>query len=436
VVPVILALIDFMVLRRPLGRVVKWTAGWFALAIAAAVLARTVQPAAGTSVEVAVWQRPFVAGDALSFYLHQLVLPLHLAPDYGHTPARVFESVYAYASWLVPALILVALITIWSVRSAATAGMAVFVAGVLPVLGLVPFEFQTFSTVADRYLYLSMLGPAIFAAFVLRGRKRKSVYLAALVLLAAAAFQSTRQLGVWRTTETLLSHTLLVNPHSGLAHSNLGEVLMNAGQAEEAIEHFREAVAQDPTSAQTRSNLGSALGQAGHLDEAVEHLGEAVQLDPEYGRARMNLASAFMGLGRNAEAIRELREVTRLEPGFAPTFYTLGLLLEAEGDLVGAGNAFGEAVRLDAAHLDARLRWGGILARQGRMFEAAESFREAVRLDPQNGEAQGFLGMALVEMGQFAEAYRHLERALTLRPDLTHLQPYLEQARLGRGEAR
>ena len=39
------------------------------------------------------------------------------------------------------------------------------VAGVTPVLGLVTFLFQHFSTTADHYLYVSMLGPALAAAW-------------------------------------------------------------------------------------------------------------------------------------------------------------------------------------------------------------------------------------------------------------------------------
>ena len=37
--------------------------------------------------------------------------------------------------------------------------------GLLPVLGLIPFDFQHYSTVADRYAYLAMLGPAIALAW-------------------------------------------------------------------------------------------------------------------------------------------------------------------------------------------------------------------------------------------------------------------------------
>ena len=44
---------------------------------------------------------------------------------------------------------------------------AVFAAALLPVLGLIPFGFQQISTVADRCVYLSLLGPALALAFAL-----------------------------------------------------------------------------------------------------------------------------------------------------------------------------------------------------------------------------------------------------------------------------
>jgi len=41
----------------------------------------------------------------------------------------------------------------------------------LPISGIVPFIFQIFSTVADRYLYLSMMGPAIAVGFYSKRKK-------------------------------------------------------------------------------------------------------------------------------------------------------------------------------------------------------------------------------------------------------------------------
>jgi len=436
VVPAIAAAIDYLVLRRPAARVAKWTCGWFALAAGAALLARAVQPATAAADLTVWWQRPFVAGDALAFYLRQLVLPLHLAPDYGRAPEHVFATAYGYAAWVVPALVLVALAAVWRLRSAATASFVVFTAGVLPVLGLIPFEFQIHSTVADRYLYLAMLGPAIFVAFVFRDRRPGTAHVAAAALLALAGARSYRQVHVWHDTETLLAHTLEVNPRSALAHTNLGEGLMNEGRVEEAIEHYRAAVRAQPRSAQALNNLGSTLGQSGRLDEALPVLAEAVRLDPDYAQAHMNLANTFLGLGRNAEAVVQLREVTRLEPDFAPPYFSLGQLLELQDDVDGALAAYEQLARIDPDNADAQVRRGLILARRNQISAAAEAFAAAVRADPRNAEAQGWLGMALVELGRNQEAYEHLETALQLQPDQPRLLPYLERARQGRAESR
>ena len=45
------------------------------------------------------------------------------------------------------------------------AAVGVSVAGLLPVLGFIPFGFQHYSTVADRYMYTAMLGPALALAW-------------------------------------------------------------------------------------------------------------------------------------------------------------------------------------------------------------------------------------------------------------------------------
>ena len=74
---------------------------------------------------------------------------------------------WAYFTWTVPAAVAVLL---WLARRRfpwLVAAAALFCVGVAPVLGLVPFDFQNFSTVCDHYLYFAMFGPALAAAFVL-----------------------------------------------------------------------------------------------------------------------------------------------------------------------------------------------------------------------------------------------------------------------------
>jgi len=81
-------------------------------------------------------------------------------------------------------------------------------------LGLAPFNFQTFSTVADRYAYLSMFGVAIGIATVIGNLKTKtaaSVLLSAVI--AAFAILSVRQMSHWQNGWTLF--TLVLVPFGG-----------------------------------------------------------------------------------------------------------------------------------------------------------------------------------------------------------------------------
>ena len=91
-----------------------------------------------------LWQRPFIAGDALAFYLAKMLLPWRLGIDYGRSPLFVLDHAWGYLTWLVP----VGLgLLLWRLRRRypmLCLAAALFVAGLLPTLGLVPFLFQTF----------------------------------------------------------------------------------------------------------------------------------------------------------------------------------------------------------------------------------------------------------------------------------------------------
>lgn len=59
---------------------------WAGLALAAAIVTRTVQPAELSRVDLPFLHRPLIAGDALAFYAGKIVAPTGLCVAYGRTP--------------------------------------------------------------------------------------------------------------------------------------------------------------------------------------------------------------------------------------------------------------------------------------------------------------------------------------------------------------
>ena len=72
-----------------------------------------------------------------------------------------------------------------------------------------------------------------------------------------------------------LESALRTDPKLVDAHMLLGDLLMAKGQAQVALEHYREVVRLQPDSGKARLGLGMALVAVGDLNGAVPHLRKA-----------------------------------------------------------------------------------------------------------------------------------------------------------------
>jgi tetratricopeptide (TPR) repeat protein len=204
------------------------------------------------------------------------------------------------------------------------AAAAVSAAALLPVLGLVPFHFQFFSTVADHYLYLAMLGPGLAAGWAVT-RWPRPAGAAAVVALALCAAGTAAQLRHWRDDQALFTHTLSVNPRSFAALNMLGAAELDAAE--------RLASVQPPAA-------------AAHASRAAELFAAAAQLNPEFIQAHENLGyvlvtrmqrpDAAIGPLRTALELRHRYRETRGGHDIVGLYTLLARTLEQSGDAAAA----------------------------------------------------------------------------------------------------
>jgi protein O-mannosyl-transferase len=310
--PLVAFALERLALGRPRAVALATSAAWAALALPMLWLTREAQPLPASVTDVPLAGRPIVALDTLGFYLGKLLLPLDLAIDYGRKPLRVLSDGKTVAT-VAFALAAVAACW-WAARRARMWGAAglVFVAALLPTSGLFSFVFQDTSTVADRYAYLALVGPALALAILLRDRGPRA-YVVAGAVLALLAARSAVQVRVWRDEPTLFAHAVASNPASYIGHKRLAEVHAAAGRRVEAIEHARRAVELEPF---WRSwfHLGTLLAEQGQLDEARRYLGLVRQARPRDGWVRFVLGLIAEKQLAHAEAIEHFQAAFELEP--------------------------------------------------------------------------------------------------------------------------
>jgi Tfp pilus assembly protein PilF/mono/diheme cytochrome c family protein len=163
--------------------------------------------------------------------------------------------------------------------------------------------------------------------------------------------------------QALMRRVLEKDPHSFVAHFNLGAVALQLGRNDEAIQEFQAAAALDPKSAPAENSVGAALQSSGRIDEAATSFRRAISLDPQYADAHFNL----------------------------------GMLLGQRGDFAGAREELSRVVSLDPTDANAEANLGAAYAQLGELKDAETHLRRALTLDPENKLAREDLAVILEE---------------------------------------
>jgi len=292
-------------------------------------------------------------------YLMKIFWPVNLAIFYPYRQFLPLWQVFGAASILLG----ISISVIYAIKKAPFlfVGWFWYLGTLVPVIGLMQVGKQS---IADRYTYFPSIGIAIMLVWSVvyllpKVRLRKIIIVAAAIILVALTFLTWQQCGYWKNSVSLFSQTLQVTKDNYLAHNNLGRALSAEGENDEAIGHYREAIAINPSYVDPHYNLADTFVKQNKLDQAIEHLREAVRITPSFA-ALNNLGVNLERQLKHEEAIYYYRKALLIEPKNPGIHFNLGV-------------AFGN---------------------KGELKEAAEHFRQAINLKPDYGEARQALKLA------------------------------------------
>jgi hypothetical protein len=318
-IPLVIAVIELTLRKRKLLTLIYSLVPWLALSLLIIWINEHGGPIATVFVPEPQY-RPLVPLDAIGFYVIKLFAPVRLASDYGRSPRWLVAHPIAWFTCLIPLAIFA---LAWRTRARIPwllAALGVFVAALLPSIGILPFDFQHYSTVADRYLYIALLGPAIAVTFLILRFQRIAAGLS-IVALALLTTLSIIQLSYWRDEWHVMAHTLDVNPQSASAVAgfrylltgrhdtrgfpgprnctldapalvHIGDLLMSRHLWPVAAAAYQRAISRGTPTALMYDRLGTALLRDLDPKSARDAFAEAMRLDPNDPDARHGLAKA------------------------------------------------------------------------------------------------------------------------------------------------
>lgn len=138
--------------------------------------------------------------------------------------------------------------------------------------------------------------------------------------------------------------------------------LHRQGDLAQAAQLYRQILDESPNTAPALTNLGSILRQAGQIDEAIALLQRAVALPEANEHAAYNLGNALRAAGRHQESVAAFRLATDKKPDWALAHCNLGVALADTGDQEGAEAALRQALALEPDHALARSNLAALLS--------------------------------------------------------------------------
>ena len=370
------------------------------------------------------WQYFLTEPGVILHYLRLSVWPHPLCFDYYGWPIAA-----TWTSILPPALGMAILLgaTAWALKTNSGWGFvgAWFFLILAPTSSVVPLDSPAY----EHRMYLPLAAVVVVVVFgihaltstsrsgLMDGRSA-AVFAAVAIVLG---FLTWRRNQDYRSELTIWQDTVAKRPDNPRAYTNLGLALVHAGQVQEAIGFYEQALRLKPDSDEARYNLEVALGRTSKPEEAIGHYEQALQLKPDSADAYDNLGLALAQASRAQEAIGYFEQATRLDPDDADAYNNLAVALIQLGKTAEAVDRWSEALRLRPDDVELQCNLANALLTLGKVPEAIQHWQQALALNPNFAPAHNSLGLALERSGRISEAIAQFEQAIRLQPD--HPEP-------------
>jgi Flp pilus assembly protein TadD len=173
---------------------------------------------------------------------------------------------------------------------------------------------------------------------------------------------------------------------------------------------------------------GLALLNAGNAADAAERLRAALACDPRDVRAHRALAAALRTLCDAVGARNHLAALIEARVDDPGTLQDLGAACLEGGDAAAAQQCFERLVTIAPGEATAWADLGGALQAQSMFDRATQALEHALALDPNLPGALSNIGLAYRGLGETQKAVAALERCLDLSPRLPGVRGNLAMA--------
>ncbi len=203
---------------------------------------------------------------------------------------------------------------------------------------------------------------------------------------------------------------------TGNAYHNVGVILAQTSQYEDAANLFAEAAKWSPDIKALDKNWGTASFRAKQYKMAIAPLERHLLADAQDSSARQMLALSYFMTDDFPKAAATFRPILPTLPDNPSLLYAAGIALAKSGDSNGASEIFRRMLVQNPDAAEVHLFLGQAHAEQKEDDEALKEFSRALELNPKLPEANYSAGMIHLRLGNREQAEIDFRAELAVNP--------------------
>ncbi len=233
----------------------------------------------------------------------------------------------------------------------------------------------------------------------------------------------------------LFREVIAEDPRIVSAHHSLGNALFKLRRFAEAAEAFQATLELNPDGLLALANLGLAHRRMGDTETARADLEALLLMDPENPTAHLNLGEMALEAERPADALAHFEDGMEGNAELPTMRFGLGVAAFQAGD-IDRGETILEELAAEHPNFPEVHYYLALIAdERGDPAAAAELYRTEVGHNPMHHRSWFNLGQLLAEDRNHAEAVTNFENAIEVNPNLGPAYVFLGRSLLALGDA-
>lgn len=163
--------------------------------------------------------------------------------------------------------------------------------------------------------------------------------------------------------------------------------------------------------------LGTLLLQKGDAEQAIDFLAPIAARNLNSADLQNNLGVAYQAVGNPQQALLAFQAAVRADNSYPQVYHNIGKLLADARDYSNAEACYRQAVQLMPDDSQCREEWVQVLIQLEKWDDAARELNVMLHQDPDNTNLRTNIVFALAKLHQYDAAIEHCKKVLLIQPD-------------------